>query len=70
MAHRNGLVKVTGANTMNHTVTLTTTDGQMTGWWVDCTINGCPAAVSQLNGLASESGHLIDVLVRRSTEKR
>lgn len=47
---------------MSGTVSLTTTDQQMrlTGRWVDCTISQCPE--SELGELASEIGHLIDVL--------
>lgn len=47
---------------MSGTVSLTTTDQQMrlTGRWVDCTISRCPE--SELGELASEIGHLIDVL--------
>lgn len=47
---------------MSGTVCLTPTDQQMrlTGRWVDCTISRCPE--SELGELASEIGHLIDVL--------
>ncbi len=47
---------------MSGTVNLTTTEQQirMTGRWVDCTIKRCPESAS--NELASEIGHMIDVL--------
>lgn len=47
---------------MGGTVNLTTSDQQMrmTGRWVDCTISRCPE--TELGELASEIGHLIDVL--------
>lgn len=47
---------------MSGTVSLTTTEQQirMTGRWVDCTIKRCPE--SEIQELASEIGHIIDVL--------
>lgn len=47
---------------MSGTVSLTTTEQQirMTGRWVDCTIKRCPE--SEIQELASEIGHMIDVL--------
>lgn len=47
---------------MSKTVRLTKTERQMrmTGRWVDCTINRC--SESELRELATEIGHLIEVL--------